>query len=78
MLTAVRESLRRFSIDTDRVFLAGHAVGADVAWDVALAHPDLWAGVVLIAPTADRYVTRYWPNARTLPFYMVGGELDVA
>ncbi|MFM9026130.1 MAG: peptidase [Planctomycetaceae bacterium] len=78
VLTAVRESLRRFSIDTDRVFLAGHAAGADAAWDVALAHPDLWAGVVLIAPTADRYVTRYWPNARTLPFYMVGGELDVA
>ena len=78
VLAALRESLRRFSIDTDRVFLAGHAVGADAAWDVALAHPDLWAGVVLVTPTADRYVTHYWPNARTLPFYMVGGELDTA
>jgi len=78
VLAALRESLRHFAIDTDRVFLAGHAVGADAAWDVALGHPDLWAGVVLIAPTADRYVTHYWANAKTLPFYMVGGELDVA
>jgi predicted esterase len=78
VLATLRESLRRFSIDTDRVFLAGHAAGADAAWDVALAHPDLWAGAVLVTPTADRYVTLYWPNARRLPFYMVGGELDVA
>ncbi len=78
VLAAVRESLRRFSIDTDRVFLSGHAIGGDVAWDVALAHPDLWAGVVLVTPTADRYVTHYWANAKTLPIYVVGGELDTA
>ena len=78
VLAAVREAARRFSIDTDRIFLSGHAVGADAAWDVALGHPDLWAGVVLVAPTADRYVTHYWANARTLPFYVVGGELDGA
>ncbi|MFM9059176.1 MAG: peptidase [Planctomycetaceae bacterium] len=78
VLAAVRESARRFAIDTDRVFLTGHALGGDVAWDVALAHPDLWAGVVLVTPTADRYVTHYSPNARTLPFYVVGGELDGA
>ena len=78
VLASVRESLRRFSIDTDRVFLSGHGLGADVAWDVALAHPDLWAGVVLVTPTADRYVAHYWANARTLPIYVVGGELDGA
>ena len=78
VLAAVREALRRFAIDTDRLFLSGHALGADAAWDVALAHPDLWAGVVLVTPTADRYVTHYWANARTLPTYIVGGELDGA
>jgi len=78
VLTALREATRRFSIDTDRVFLAGHGLGADAAWDVALAHPDLWAGVVLVTPAADRYVTHYWHNARTLPIYVVGGELDGA
>jgi len=76
VLGALREALRRFSIDTDRVFLSGHSLGGEAAWDIALAHPDLWAGLVAIAPTADRYVTHYWPNARTLPLYIVGGELD--
>jgi len=78
VLTAVRAALRRFSVDTDRVFLSGHSLGGDAAWDIALAHPDLWAGLVAIAPSAGRYVTHYWPNGRSLPIYIVGGELDRA
>ena len=73
-----RAATKRFAIDTDRVFLSGHSLGGDAAWDIALAHPDLWAGLVAIVPTADRYVTHYWPNARRLPIYVVGGELDRA
>jgi len=78
VLAAVRAAVKRFAIDTDRVFLSGHSLGGDAAWDIALAHPDLWAGLVAIVPTADRYVTHYWPNARRLPIYLVGGELDRA
>jgi predicted esterase len=78
VLAALRTAVRSFSIDTDRVFLSGHSRGADAAWDIALAHPDLWAGAVLIASTAGRYVTHYWPNAERLPVYLVGGELDRA
>lgn len=76
VLAAVRGAIKRFSIDTDRIFLSGHSLGGDAAWDIALAHPDLWAGLVAVVPTADRYVTHYWPNARRLPIYIVGGELD--
>jgi predicted esterase len=78
VLAALRESLRRFSIDTDRVFLSGHSMGGDAAWDIALAHPDLWAGLVAISPAAGKYVNHYWHNARTLPMYLIGGELDAA
>jgi len=76
VLTALREACRRFAVDTDRVFLSGHSVGGDAAWDIALAHPDLWAGLIGIAPGAGRYVNHYWHNARTLPMYLVAGELD--
>jgi pimeloyl-ACP methyl ester carboxylesterase len=76
VLGALREAQRRFAIDTDRVFLSGHSLGGDAAWDIALAHPDLWAGLVAITPGAGRYVNHYWHNARTLPIYVVGGELD--
>lgn len=76
VLASLRQALRSFSIDTDRVFLSGHSAGGDAAWDIALAHPDLWAGLVAVVPTAGRYVTHYWPNASGLPVYVVGGELD--
>lgn len=78
VLASLRESLRHFSIDTDRVFLSGHSMGGDAAWDISLAHPDLWAGLVAISPAAGKYVNHYWHNARTLPIYLVGGELDSA
>ena len=78
VLASLREAVRRFSIDTDRVFLSGHSLGGDAAWDIGLAHPDLWAGLVAISPAAGKYVNHYWHNARSLPLYLVGGELDPA
>ena len=64
MLGALRDACRRFAIDTDRVFLTGHGIGGDAAWDIGLAHPDIWAGVIPIVAVADRYVGRYAKNAR--------------
>jgi len=77
VLTTLRDALRRFAIDTDRVFLTGHYIGADAAWDIALAHPEHWAGAILFAGRADKYVDHYWQNARdVLPMYFVTGERD--
>ena len=76
VLGALRDACRRFSIDTDRVFLSGHSMGGDAAWDIGLAHPDLWAGVLPVVATADKYVSRYWKNAKGLPLYFVAGQLD--
>lgn len=76
VLYPLRDACRRFSIDTDRVFLSGHSMGGDAVWDLALAHPDLWAGVIPIVATADKYVSRYWENGRQVPLYFVAGEMD--
>ncbi|MCE9553004.1 MAG: peptidase, partial [Planctomycetes bacterium] len=82
VLDTLRDACRRFAIDTDRVYLTGHAMGGDAAWDIALGHPDLWAGVIPIVATADtqryNYCKIYWPNAQSVPFYFVGGEYDGA
>lgn len=82
VLTSLRDAARRFSIDTDRVFISGHAVGGDAAWDIAVAHPDLWAGMVVVGARADhgkdspQYITFYDRNAKAFPMYLIFGELD--
>jgi predicted esterase len=76
VLYTLRDAFRRLAIDTDRVFLTGYSQGGDAAWDLALAHPDLWAGVITVAARSDRYCTYYWETALQVPFYVVGGEKD--
>lgn len=76
VLFSLRDAIQRVSIDTDRVFLSGHSIGGNAVWDIALSHPDLWAGLIPIVANADRYVRKYSDNCRTLPMYFVGGERD--
>ncbi|MEM1070862.1 MAG: alpha/beta hydrolase, partial [Planctomycetota bacterium] len=76
VLVAMRDAMRRTSIDADRIFLTGHGEGGTAAWDIALAHPDLWAGMVAISGKPAKTVPHYEPNSRHVPMYMVMGELD--
>ena len=76
VLDCLRDACRRFAIDTDRVYLSGFSMGGDAAWDIGLAHPDLWAGVIPFAAVSSRYCSFYWENAELVPFYFVDGELD--
>ncbi len=79
VLACLRDAMRRFSIDTDRVFLSGHGIGGDAAWDLAQAHPDMWAGVIPFVAKHDevkRYVRFYGDNAEYVPLYFVAGEKD--
>jgi predicted esterase len=76
VLLTLRDACKRFSIDVDRTFLSGHSMGGDAAWDIGLSHPDLWAGVIPIVATSDKYVNLYWENARYVPMYFVSGEKD--
>lgn len=76
VLKCFREALRHFAIDTDRVFISGHQAGAAAAWDIALAHPDMWAGAVMISPTADKFIIHYDDNAKLMPMYFVYGQFD--
>ncbi len=76
VLSAVRDAMRRVAIDPDRIYLSGHGEGGDAVWDIALAHPDAWAGVMPFLARADRYVGWYWKNAQYVPWLLVNGELD--
>ena len=79
VLASLRDATRRFSIDTDRVFLSGHGIGGDAAWDFGQSHPDLWAGVIPFVAKHDPvklYIRFYWDNAKYVPLYFVAGEKD--
>ena len=78
VLRCLRDAMRRSSIDADRVFIAGHGEGGTAAWDIALAHPDVWAGMISLsgAPAATRVVPHYEPNSEYVPLYIVSGDRD--
>ena len=76
-VTAVlRDAVRHFTVDNDRVFMTGVGEGANMAMDVGMSHPDLFAGVLPVGPIPDwlHLFIVYWPNAQKLPFYVVTGE----
>jgi pimeloyl-ACP methyl ester carboxylesterase len=78
-VTAVlRDAVAHFCVDNDRVFLFGTGDGANVAMDVGMSHPDLFAGVLAMGPVPKWFnlFNNYWANAQKLPFYCVTGELS--
>ncbi len=75
VMTCVRDAMRRVSIDADRVFISGHGEGGTAAWDLAVAHPDVWAGLVSIGGEPGKFIIHYGPNAEKLPMYLVLGEM---
>ncbi|MGE5192735.1 MAG: hypothetical protein ACM3U2_09545, partial [Deltaproteobacteria bacterium] len=76
VLDSLRDARHRFNIDSDRVFLAGHRMGGDAAWDIGLSHPQLFAGIIPINGAIDRHAKYYVDNGRLLALYLVAGELD--
>lgn len=76
VMAALRDAMRRASIDSDRVFITGHGEGGSAAWDISLAHPDLWAGMIAINATPTKTVHHFETNARYMPMYLLMGELD--
>jgi enterochelin esterase-like enzyme len=72
----ITDARKRFNIDSDRIFLTGHGMGGDAAFDIGMSHPDLFAGLMPIAGISQNQCSTYWTNAKDLPMYIVGGQLD--
>lgn len=75
---SLRDARRRYAIDSDQVFLGGQLSGGDMAWDYGLAHPDEFAGVIVISGEPAKYVPRYLSHTKLLPFYVALGDLAPA
>ncbi len=75
-LAALDDARRRFTIDSDRVYLSGHGLGADAAFDLGFSHPDVFAGVIPFCGVCEQYCKFYLENGYGSAWYVVGGELD--
>ena len=77
VLKAMREVLRRFSVDPDRMYLSGHFEGGKAAYDIAISHPEHFAGVIGISGGMEKYIDIYADNRHLrLPVYSVCGQRD--
>jgi pimeloyl-ACP methyl ester carboxylesterase len=75
VLDVLRDVRRRFQVDSDRVFLFGAGFGGgDMAFDIGLSHPDLFAGVIPMAAGPLYFSEAYWRSAQYLPFYVITGD----
>jgi pimeloyl-ACP methyl ester carboxylesterase len=74
VLETLRDLRQHFNVDSDRVFLTGYGEGGNMAWDVGLSHPDLFAGVAPIDGQPRFQAKTCWTNCMELPFYVVWGE----
>jgi hypothetical protein len=73
-MNCLRDLKRRFQVDSDRVFAFGWDVGASIAWDVGLAHPHQFAGILPMCGMPAVISQKYSANAQYLPFYIVDGD----
>jgi len=74
VIAALTDARRKFAIDSDRIFIAGHQLGGDAAFDIALAHPDVFAGAAPFVARMDRYSRFLAANGSHIPWYIVTGE----
>ncbi len=67
VMASVRDALRRVSIDSDRIFIAGLGGGGSAAWDIAASHPDQWAGMISVSGEPNQYLRHYTQNMSYVP-----------
>ena len=66
---------RTYRLDPDRTIIGGYSMGGFGAFNLALDHPDIFAGMVILASAANEDLQRL-ENARWLPYYHAHGMLD--
>ncbi len=71
ILKAMRKSFRMFSVDTDRVFLHGFGIAANMVYDIGLSHPQHFAGIIPVGGIIEKYANVYARN-RGVPLAVRG------
>ena len=73
LVALIRKLKACVSVNDNKVFIAGHGLGGEVAMDFGTAHPDLFAGIISLGGLGRKHVQWTAHNATTLPWYVVVG-----
>ncbi len=66
----------RYSVDPDRVYLTGVAMGGGGALWLGLTRPDVWAAIAPLCPSVPEETRSFAPNGLNLPTHLFHGSLD--
>ncbi len=73
VLEVLRRMRASYNVDTTRVYLMGHSMGAIGAWHLGAKYPELWAGVVAFAGTGNPASVE---RMKAIPQFVVHGDAD--
>jgi len=73
---SLRDAMKRFHIDSDRIYLVGHGDGADAAFDYGMSQAGLFAGVIPISGKCQHHCRWTKNNDPNLSLYAISGEKD--
>jgi pimeloyl-ACP methyl ester carboxylesterase len=76
VLETIRQALRRYHIDPNRVFLTGMSNGGIGAWLIGMHHAPLFAGLAPMASGLDNVLMPFLANLRHTPVYIIHGAKD--
>lgn len=76
VLAVLREVMRDYRVDPDRVFLTGMSNGAVGTYLIGLNHPDLFTALIPMAGALPGPLLALLDNARTTPVYLIHGAKD--
>jgi predicted esterase len=76
VLDLIDEVQASYSVDHNKVILAGLSNGAIGAYMIGMFHPDKFAGIVPIAGTVTERYMHFLVNLKNTPIYMIQGEFD--
>jgi predicted peptidase len=72
----IQSVIKENNIDTSRIYLTGLSMGAWGAWNLAFAHPDMFAALVPIAGFVDRVPMLENCKIKNIPTRIFHGLLD--
>lgn len=73
VLDVLADVSRAYKINPNRIYLAGHSMGAYGTWSIAADHPDVFAA---LAPISGGGNTAIAPKLKSMPQFVVHGDAD--